>query len=287
MAKKAKETSIEIVPISMGRLECHILGETPMFMHRFSKKAREQLLFPKGRANSAEKQENLKHDPLSEFRECLYLNRDDKEPTLVHVPADAFSKGMAAAALRMPGASKTEILQLVSCTSRQINLYGVPQLSMDMVRSSDMAKTPDVRTRSIFPEWCCRIEVEFVSTLLKQNQIVNLLAAAGMIVGVGDWRPQKGGSFGKFRIVEENDVDYQRILKGQGRKAQAAAYQDPIAFNADTEELLTWFHAEASRREKTVPSTKKTVTPAAIAAKADKAASRANGKGKRPGVEAR
>lgn len=274
MAAKMKETTIEIVPISMGRIICHLLGTTSMIMNRFSRKAREQILFPKGRPNAAEKKENLKHDPLFEYRDSVYLNHNENEPALVHVPADAFSKAMAAAALRMPGASKAEILQLVSISSRQVNLFGEPRLTMDMVRSSDMAKTPDVRTRAAFPEWACQIEIEFVSTLLKQNQIINLLAAAGMIVGIGDWRPQKGGAFGKFRIVEANDPDYLRITKQQGRKAQQAAYHDPVAFNAETEELYAWFNAEAARREKDVPSSGKKQLKSAVESQADKAVAR-------------
>lgn len=272
MAGKVKETQIEIAPIQMGRLVCHVVGDTPMIMHRFSKKAREQLLFPKGRANAAEKAENLKHDPLTEYRECIYRNRSDSEPTAVHLPADAFSKAIAAAALDLPGASKSQILRLVSISSTQINVFGVPRMTMDMVRSSDMAKTPDVRTRAIFPEWATSIEVQFVSTLLKEGQIVNLLAAAGMIVGIGDWRPQKGGAYGKFRIVSEDDPDFLRIKKEGGRAAQLAAYEEPVAFNADTEELFTWFKAEAEKREKAVPSAK--------------AATAAKGKSKNGGAEA-
>lgn len=275
MAKAKTETTIEIAPIQMARLSCYIIGRTPLIMHRFSKKAREQLLFPKGRINSAEKAENLKHDPLTEYRETIYLNRDEARPSLVHLPAGMFQKALASAALDMPGASKSQILRLVSIASTQIDMFGKPMMSMEMVRSSDMAKTPDVRTRAIFPEWCCKIEIEFVSTLLKPNQIVNLLAAAGMIVGIGDWRPQKGGSHGKFAIVEENDADYRRIVKEGGKAVQLKAYQDPMAYDADTEELFAWFNAEAARREKAVPST--------VTAKADRAAKAVVAKGKRNG----
>jgi len=259
MAKKtaAIETQLEIEAIRMGRITCHIIGQTPMLMHRFSQKAREQLLFPKGRANAAERADNLKHDPLTEYRETIYMNRDKSRPAAVHLPSGMFTKALASAALDMPGASKAQILRLVSIASTQIDMYGVPQMSMEMIRSSDMAKTPDVRTRAIFREWACKIEIEYVATLLGAKQIVNLLAAAGMIVGIGDWRPQKGGSFGKFSIVEASDKNYQRIVKQGGRMAQIRAIDRPEAYDADTEELYSWFQSEVLRREKTVPSSKK------------------------------
>jgi len=252
MAKKT-ETQIEIAAITMGRITCHLIGYD-IIMHRYSKKAREQLLFPKGRINSAEKAENLKHDPLGEYRECFYRNRDNTEPALFHLPTGMFSKALAAAALDIPGASKAQILRLASVTTRQINLFGVPQMFMAMTRSSDMAHTPDVRTRPVFPVAACKIEIEFVSSLLKQNQIVNLLAAAGIIVGIGDWRPQKGGPHGKFRIVDADDPEYLRIVKQGGRAAQQAAYDKPVAYDYDTEELYSWFCEEVERRERIVPS---------------------------------
>jgi hypothetical protein len=254
MVAKKESNAIEIAEIKMARIRCNILGRTPLIMHRFSKKAREELLFPKAKANAAEKATNLKHDPINEFRECVYLNRDDSTPSRIHTPTDAFSKALANAALDMPGASKSQMLRLTSVVSTQINLFGVPQMRMDMVRSSDMARTPDVRTRSCFSEWACSIEIEFVSSLIKEGHVVNLLGAAGVIVGIGDWRPQKGGSYGKFSVVGDDDEDFQRIVKTQGRKQQVSALAKPTYFDAETEELYLWFVGEAKKREKAVPS---------------------------------
>lgn len=254
MAKKPTETQIEIKPISMGRIRACLLGVTPMYMHRMGAKSQGQLLFPKGRANEAERAANLKHDPLGEYRDSIYLNRDAEEPAAIHVPAATFSKALAFAALDLPGARKAQILRLVSITSTQINMFGVPQLKMDIVRMADIARTPDIRTRAIFPEWACTIEIEFVSSLLKQNQIINLLAASGVIVGIGDRRPQKGGEFGKFKIVDEDDPDYLRVIAHGGREPQLAAIKKPVMFDADTEELFGWFIKEAASREMVVPS---------------------------------
>jgi hypothetical protein len=119
MAVKKKEASIEIAKISMGTVKMCILGTSPMIMHRFSFKAWQELLFPSGRKNAAEKAENLKHDPLNEFREAIYRNRDASEPTAIHIPAGAFSAALASAALDIPGASKSQIMRLCSVSSRQ------------------------------------------------------------------------------------------------------------------------------------------------------------------------
>ena len=201
MAVKKKDDTdqaIMIKKIEPDIVRCAILGASPMIMHRFAFKAWQELLLPAAKKNAAAKAENLKHDPLNEFRECCYRNRSEEEPTAIHYPAGAFSKALAAAALDLPGATKAQILRLVGVVSTQINIYGTPTLGMDMVRSSDMARTPDVRTRAYLPEWCCTVDISYIKSLIGKEQIINLLDAAGLIVGIGDYRPQKGGQYGRF-----------------------------------------------------------------------------------------
>jgi hypothetical protein len=119
MAKQKETAAIEIQEISMGRLRCNIVGTTPLLMHRFSAKARRELLMPKGPVNRAEKASNLKHDPISEFRDTIYLNRDDSTPSRVHLPSETFSKAIANAALDIPDASKSQMLRLTSVDADQ------------------------------------------------------------------------------------------------------------------------------------------------------------------------
>jgi len=133
------------------------------------------------------------------FRESVYRNRDARQGAAIHLPSGALPRRLPRPHSTFPAPPKAQILRLVSVKSTQINLYGIPQMFMAMTRSSDIARTPDVRTRAVFPSWACEIDIGFVSTLVKQNQVVNLFAAAGVIVGLGDWRPQKGGGLWSLR----------------------------------------------------------------------------------------
>jgi hypothetical protein len=102
-----------------------------------------------------------------------------------------------------------------------VPIYGIPKLVMDPVRNSDMNRTPDIRTRCIVPEWACQIEITFVRPLMRVNEVVKLLAAAGLTQGIGDWRPEKGkGTYGQFQIVEATNADWKRIVAKAGRGAQ-------------------------------------------------------------------
>jgi len=79
--------------------------------------------------------------------------------------------------------------------------------------------------------------------------VANLLAAAGITIGIGDWRPEKGaGNYGQFKLVDANDADFVRIVTHGGRAAQQAALDTPVAYNDETAELLTWFETERGVR---------------------------------------
>lgn len=257
MAKAPAEKRIEVSAINMKEVRFNVVGTSPMIMNRFSQKAWQELLLPSARRSRASLDQSLKHDPINEFRGALYRNRDDKRPTLIHVPNGAFHGALAKAALDIPGAAKAKIERLTRVVDINIDLYGVPQVFCAMVRNSDMNHTPDVRTRPIFPEWACTVNFTYLQQVLNESTIGALFGGAGVIVGIGDWRGEKGGPFGAFRLCEDDDAEFKRIVKTQARAAQRAAYDKPVYFDEDTEELLTWFEAEVSRREKEVPSSGK------------------------------
>lgn len=253
MPKTKPSSEIEVLHVNeINSLEIKfcVIGISPMIMNRFQQKAWQELLLPSQRKNSAERMASLKHDPIAEFRGAVYRNRDPNSPAYAHIPSGAFKGALASAALDIPGATKAKIERLTAIVDVNIDLYGIPNVLCSMVRNSDMNRTPDVRTRPIFPEWACMVRVKYIQTLLTERTVVNLFQAAGQIVGIGDWRPQKGGSFGTFRCAGEDDADYQRIVSKQGRKAQEAALATPIFYDDDTAELLAWFEKEILTRER-------------------------------------
>ncbi len=254
MRKSQKDAVIEVTAINMNEVKFNVVGTSPMIMNRFSQKAWQELLFPSQRRSTATLEQSLKHDPIAEFRGALYRNRDVKTPTLIHVPNGAFHGALAKAALDIPGAAKAKIERLTRVVDVNINLYGVPHIFCAMVRNSDMNRTPDVRTRPIFPEWACTVTFTYMQQVLTERTIGALFGGAGQIVGIGDWRGEKGGPYGAFRLAEDDDAVFKRIVAKQGRAAQQAAYDKPVFFDEDTEELLTWFEAEVTRREKNLPS---------------------------------
>jgi hypothetical protein len=244
-----KEETIEILQIEKAKVSLYILGTTPLLMNRMSKKTRETLLLPPlPMRNRAARAEKLKHEPIAEFNEAVYRCQADDAPTLIHVPNGAFKKAIAQAALDIPGATKAQIGRLVSVTDPTVYLFGKPYLHMCPVRPPGQA--PDIRTRAIFPQWACKVTFGFIRRLISERDVLNLVAAAGVITGVGDGRPEKGAlDFGQWDVVSANDKDWNRIVKSQGRKVQVEAMNSPQAYDAEAEELLAWFNTELLKRD--------------------------------------
>jgi hypothetical protein len=246
--KKPENSEVVVVEMTRGSLTFCIKGTAPLVLNSMNQKTRQILLAPTGRKTTAEKSSSLKHDPLQEYRDAPYRMETTNAPTLLAGLPTWFKGGMCEAALRVPGGNKTAMKQLIQVDWPRIPLYGVPQLFMAVTRCADPGKTPDIRTRAILPEWACYLTVHFIKPVLREQSVVNLLAAAGQICGCGDWRGEKGGAFGSYTLCSADDPDFQRILASGGRSAQEAAMEQPECYDSDTSELLSWFNVEIRRR---------------------------------------
>lgn len=250
MVKKPETQSLEIKPLKGGALSVKIIGSSPMYHNQMSAKARRDMLIGSSKKTAAEKK-TIKHCPEDEFRNSIYTV--DTGPTAVGFPASAIKSAMATAALVTDGIKKTDIQRLVYLPQMSIPIFGVPELKMDVVRSADMARTPDVRTRGYLPQWCSEIEIRFVEPNLSGVSIINLLANAGMVCGIGDFRQEKGkGGFGTFRVVLDGDevglAAWNKIAEAGGRDAQLHAIANPQAADQATAELWGELIAERAKR---------------------------------------
>jgi cbb3-type cytochrome oxidase subunit 3 len=250
VSKNSEGEQIVIQEVKEGSVSCYIVGKTPLIVNRLSEKAKWELLFPKGKKTQADRANNLKHDPVAEFRASAY-RMANHELTLLGFPSLCVKRAISAAALDLPGASKAQIGRLTYVTGEMVNLYGTPKLFMAPTRSSDMNRTPDIRTRCIVPEWAIKVEINFVVPILNATTVLSLLSAAGIYNGLGDWRQQKGSaSYGQFRILPLKDEKEIKHILQQGTAAQKEAMDEAEPYNNDSAELLSWFQTEIKNRGK-------------------------------------
>lgn len=240
MAVAKKPETLQIDALKQGRVTLRLIGTTPFYFNAMSAKAKRTLLIGGGKKTAAQRKE-LKHDPEQEFRDSVY--RQPTGDTLLCFPAPGVKGAMATAALETPGVTKTSVQRLIFLPQQKVNIWGKPQLKMDVVRSADMNRTPDVRTRAFLPRWCAEVDIAFVSPALSVHSIVSLLSNAGVVCGIGDFRQEKGkGSFGTFAVSGSDDMgDWQNLwddITAEGRAVQEAAMDHPEYADQETADLM-------------------------------------------------
>ena len=248
VATKNETAEIKVTPLRRASAKLRIIGVTPMFQNRMANKVKQGLLVGTKKKTKAERVE-IKHNPLNEFRDSMEIVPDG--PTALGLRVTAVKAAMCTAALETAGLTKTSAQRLLFMPGDHSPLYGVPQLRMDVVRSADMNRTPDVRSRAFLPMWGAEIEIQFIVPQLSVSSVVSLLCNAGVLVGVGDFRQEKGkGAFGSFRVIGENEQDdeWDDLVANQGREAQLAAIDNPAFADRDTADLMEFFSEEVQRR---------------------------------------
>lgn len=246
--KTETTTEINIIPLRRATLFLRIIGTQPLFQNRMANKVKGGLLVGGGKKTKAERV-NIKHHPFEEFRNSAEILKDG--PTALGLRVTAIKAAMATAALVTAGLTKTEAQRLIFMPGDLTALYGTPQLRMDVVRSADMNRTPDIRTRAFLPKWGAEIEIQYVVPQFSVNSIATLLCNAGVVVGVGDYRQEKGkGGFGVFRVLGEGqkDEEWDDLVKNHGRMKQLAALAKPEYADQDTADLMEYYESEVTRR---------------------------------------
>lgn len=210
--KKAPTTgatdTIHISRIEAETLRVPILGTTPLICHRFSEKAKRQMLD----AMQGRKSPKEPKDPEAEYRAAFYRFKDSTDDGPFGAPVIAFKDASVGGARYYAQLTMTGLRQClffrgeVGADSQMLaRIDGEPRMREDVVRVNRGGT--DLRYRPEFPEWTTTIEVTYVKSMLTRDSVLSLIDAGGLGVGIGEWRPEKGGDFGCYRIDPSRDVE--------------------------------------------------------------------------------
>lgn len=253
---KQQQREVEVAILAKDFADFRIVGTTSLLFNRMAKKAKGEIIYPsrkgKGRANRT----GLKHDPIAEYRDSVDKTENEFQTKLL-IPASYFKGAICNIALDMPGFTKAGVgrwVQVMGNFNHEfLPIWGTPRFLMYNVRQSDINKTPDIHTGCILAEWATVLKIQFIKPLLNLKQIADLVANAGIVCGIGDGRPQKGKlNYGTYRIANEDDDEFKKIVETQGYEAQTNGLAHPQPFDQNTEELWTWFKNEAKERGDTI-----------------------------------
>lgn len=196
----AKQVQAELQKIQVKKAKIKIKGLSPLIMHRWSEKARKEML-DKQMKKTVKK--SVK-DPEEQFESSVYYTDQKK----LGFPADAFKKAMIRGAklvgLVMTDARTSFFVHGEYCTRDDrelVKISGELRPREDMVRLN--GSTADIRYRGQVLDWAAELEISYNAAITSFDQIVNMLQAAGYGVGVGEWRPEKDGTFGRFEVLTD------------------------------------------------------------------------------------
>lgn len=64
-----------------------------------------------------------------------------------------------------------------------------------------------MRTRPIFQEWALEFSLIFSDEILSLDDVLMIVDRAGKFIGLGDYRPDKGGPFGTFEVKKYKELN--------------------------------------------------------------------------------
>lgn len=73
-----------------------------------------------------------------------------------------------------------------------------------------------MRHRARLEQWSLEFELEIDNDILDPEDVHEILTAAGRRSGLGDYRPQRGGPFGRFAVV------YWKVVGGADKEVKAS-----------------------------------------------------------------
>lgn len=204
------EQQIVIERIDTGKLIVPIVGTTPLIVHNFSEKSKRQMLD----AQQGRRAVKQNRDPQAEYEAAFYRLFREDGPDAYGLPAVAFKQATISAARFYKSVRMSELKQalffrgeLTKADPQQlVEIIGEPEMREDIVRLGGASRSADLRYRPEFREWRTTLEVEYVSSLLSRDSVLSLIDAGGLGVGVGEWRPEKGGDFGRYQIDPDAEV---------------------------------------------------------------------------------
>lgn len=198
------EASVHIDQIAAETIRVPIIGTTPLIVHRFSQKAKQQMLD----AMQGKKTPKQPKDPQADYEASLYRLTDGSYgfPTIAFKAATVGAARFYGKDVTLVGLRQTLFFRgLPGEDGQQLTpIVGEPVMREDAVR---VGQGSDLRYRAMFPVWTALLEVTYVQSALTRSSVLSLIDAGGMGVGVGEWRPEKRGDFGTYSIDEKREIE--------------------------------------------------------------------------------
>lgn len=203
-------TTVTIRPPNFGIATFNIKGLSPLVIHRFAAKTKEQMKqkMETGKAASSRKNREAKStDDL--YEEARYRHADGWDGFNASAIRAAMISACRLVNFKMTLAKLSVFVEADGADSTEpqiplIRIHGKPIKQEDMARVE--TGQPYVTVRAAYHDWRAKLRIRFDQDQFTHHDIANLIARVGMQVGIGEGRPDSknsaGMGWGLFAIEE-------------------------------------------------------------------------------------
>lgn len=196
--KEEAESKLVIPPIKKQTAVITIIGESPLLVNKFSDKSKREMLEKQTKKAKGPKQAR---DPKAEVEAATYKLPNGK----FGIPASGIKNCAVSACRFLEGVPMTKAKGSFFVLEDADGLVEIKtsgrEIDERMVAIGPFGKkTKMARFRPRFDKWSCTFRVLFDPDLLSAEQLLNLYERAGFSVGLCEFRPERSGSMGMFRV---------------------------------------------------------------------------------------
>lgn len=207
-AKKSTGTAVQQVIVSAPNIQSavfHIVGVTPLVMHKFSAKARAGIR-EKMEQTTAQRKKKEPKDFQADYHDAIHFSFEGWPG----FPASGFRAAMIRAC-SLVGYEMTRAKMSIFVIGDGIDAdEGTPLVKINgehqvLESAVRVQLSTTVIWRPIFHSWNADLRVQYDADQFSLSDITNLLARAGAQVGIGEGRPLSktsvGVGWGTFRVA--------------------------------------------------------------------------------------
>lgn len=220
MGKTTDKEVVEIKQLDIQRLPIRIVGDSPLIVHAWSEKAKRMMLEAQQKTTKTKAREIRR--PFMDFVDSMYWltpkpeadTDDELEKKYREImmqgsarfgfPVTAVKQAANISAVRNGWVKYKTGLNAAYFLSGNYGDYFEIKYE-ELTRREDMVRvgmgTADLRYRAQFSGWSADLMLTYnASSNITIEQILTCINAGGFSIGIGEWRPDKDGSFGMFHV---------------------------------------------------------------------------------------
>lgn len=259
LKKVSKAGPIDLPQLQRRIFPVYLMGETPIIVHAWSQKALEEMVAKQ----MGQKMPQTNRSPVEDFKSSLYHLNDGA----YGFPATGIKRALVSACSSMnkeisqtlvrqaffisgeEGTSKSGLSGLESPMQLlRVHSPNPPRMREDAVRVGPFGnRKATVTYRAEFSPWAMRFNLVYNALVVTPSTVAAIVDTAGFAVGLGEWRQEKGGIYGQYRLADKKETA--EIDKWAKMKPKAPVLPDEEKFLHDLYERVKKYGVKQDENE--------------------------------------